>query len=665
MTSPVDFSPNFLKEVPSTPEGNASFSAPENQIAAPLFTAEILEDQPTLIEEEEKFDDSFDIFKILKEIAESAPASGETAHRSGFSAPQKTVHQFPLHQAAAKGDIPLMQKLISEGHSVNSEDNRSAMPLVWATAFGQKEAVRFLIKAGTNVKDRFYQGENALHLAVEKRQYEIARMLAEAGTSVLIKNFLDKPSPMTLLFTQLALEVEKLNQQPSPAKTKEVHDIIDTLTVFAKNCDKTPYIPVVHSDRKLGEYQVPLFAALTNLAEKFESAEIRTRISQLSEDISKNDVLKESYPLAKNLLSTFPTGNKYQMDKIKLAGDESLTILADGNYKQYTTPLAKQSLAAFCQKLTNSEDQAKKNLFEKVREAFDFASTLVSKSADKSAADEAFARFQAGDAVLLPSQFGNHFIDVILSKNHNLFAIANTGNRWVMDTPGIMLHHIHELDKINSAFMHEVLVNQEQANFEFYFTLKYNIVKYDTIKLPEQEFGNCTWESHRNAVKALMYVEFLNQGLAHEKAVAKSHEYFQEWDNFHNHYILEQYLSHQPILPASALGDIYLEIQKKKAKHTFNEDDATNSKLLAKTLNSKTYATEFKAWVKTIATSEKALLKADFTLEPESSSSGFHPLKMIHGFFTLFSDITKTCAPEATPLPDPVPEVLAVHDPHF
>jgi hypothetical protein len=674
MTSPIDFSPNFLKEEPSLssllPE-NSPFLMPSTEDIPALFIEEIIDEGALLFKEEkdekeEEFNDSFDLFKILKEMAESAPAAGETSQRSGFTAPHKAAHHFPLHHAAAKGDIELMKKLMNEGHNFTCEDDRGAMPIVWATACGQKEAVRLLIKVDVYLKDKdkyykdkYYEGDNVLHMAVQSKQYEIARLLAEAGAPVLQKNA-KMINPLTMLFTQLFLESEQLNKNPTVEKTKEIHEILDTLGTFVKNCDKTPYIILIHPNFKLGEYQVPLFAALTNLTEKLESAEIRTRISQISEDISKNDTFKESYPYAKNLLSTFPTGKKYKIEKFKLAENDSLTILADGNYKQFTTPLAKDSLTAFCQTLTKVEDAAKKAIFEKVREAFSFASALTGKAADKSAAEEAFARFEKGESILLPSNFENHFIDVILSKTQNLFIIANTDYRFAYDKPGVMLHHIEDLKQINSDFIHNVLVNQDRANLEFFITIKNDIVKYLTLEAPDQKFGNCTWESHRYGVKGLIYTELLNQGISHEDAAKTSEEYFQAWDNFHNHYMLEEYLSHQPILPASALGDIYLEIQKKKANNTFNESDDANSKLLAKTLKSKEYVAEFKAWAKEVGSNDKALLKADFTLPEASSekSSYFNPFKKIYEYFVP----DKVSAAESYATPDPLPEVQVVQE---
>ena len=55
-----------------------------------------------------------------------------------------------LHYAAAKGDLPLVKKLLHSGARIDAQNFRQATPLMLAVQQGETEVVRYLIKRGAN-----------------------------------------------------------------------------------------------------------------------------------------------------------------------------------------------------------------------------------------------------------------------------------------------------------------------------------------------------------------------------------------------------------------------------------------------------------------------------------------------------------------------------------
>ncbi len=613
----------------------------QEEFICPLLLEEVISKEESIFSvEDEGKEEELNIFQILQEMYEAPPEAGGTGLHSGSSHPVITKHNpFPMHFAAGQGNLAEMKKLLRAGVNVNAEDARSATALVVATIFGKKEAVNLLLKAGAMVNDKCYEGQTALHIALDRKQYDIARTLVQEGADPKLKTWKDL-SATTIAFSQLEKAITAHNlQKDSRELQNEVNEIVSTLETFAQK-SKQIYLHLQNAAQDA--YQIPLSVALKTAASNTASTEIKERILKISDTIAETDPLQEGYVQAKNLLSSFPTGKTYTIGKIKLDGGEPFKIMADGHYKHYTTPLAKNSLDAFVSKLDASQaDETKLQLFTKVRDIFDNASKFANNSADPTVAEEAFELYQSGATVLLPSICDKHFINVIVSKTQSLLAIANTGDRYALDTPGIMLHDIYNDNTINSAFMNKVLTNKDRMFMDFYMQYEFGpILKLNTLNMPNQQFGNCTWESHRNAVKGILYIELLNEGFSAAVAEKQAHTYFKEWDNFHSQYMLEDYLSHSQILPASALGDVYLSIQKKKSKGEFTETDASNAKLLMKALTSTVHQAEFKAWKKSLPQTDVKIVNADTDSHIDASTvySGnhtpyFNPLKFLSNLF--------------------------------
>ena len=99
--------------------------------------------------------------------AQTAPTRSEIAVYAG------------LHEAAAKGDVAEVEKLIAEGEKLNIQDSKSRTPLHVAVYLKQQAAARALLKAGAN--------PNALDID----RYDIVTIAAVADDLEMLKIVLD------------------------------------------------------------------------------------------------------------------------------------------------------------------------------------------------------------------------------------------------------------------------------------------------------------------------------------------------------------------------------------------------------------------------------------------------------------------------------------------
>ena len=99
--------------------------------------------------------------------AQTAPTREELAVYAG------------LHEAAAKGDVAEIEKLVKDGEKLNIQDAKSRTPLIVAAFMKKPEAVRALLKLGAN--------PNALDI----ERYDIVTIAAVANDIETLKAALD------------------------------------------------------------------------------------------------------------------------------------------------------------------------------------------------------------------------------------------------------------------------------------------------------------------------------------------------------------------------------------------------------------------------------------------------------------------------------------------
>jgi ankyrin repeat protein len=104
---------------------------------------------------------------ILPTAAQNAPTRQEIAIYAG------------LHEAAAKGDVAEIEKLIADGEKPNIQDSKSRTPLHVAVYMKQQAAARALLRLGANPN------------ALEIERYDVVTIAAVANDLAMLKIVLD------------------------------------------------------------------------------------------------------------------------------------------------------------------------------------------------------------------------------------------------------------------------------------------------------------------------------------------------------------------------------------------------------------------------------------------------------------------------------------------
>ena len=88
-----------------------------------------------------------------------------------------------LHEAAAKGDVASIERLVAEGEKPNIQDSRSRTPLHVAAYLKQYAAARALLKLGANPNALEIDQYDIVTIAAVKNDVEMLKIALEGGAS--------------------------------------------------------------------------------------------------------------------------------------------------------------------------------------------------------------------------------------------------------------------------------------------------------------------------------------------------------------------------------------------------------------------------------------------------------------------------------------------------
>lgn len=132
-----------------------------------------------------------------------------------------------FYQAVRNDDIPALRALVAE-HGVDMKDATGQTPLILASAFGSRDAVKLLVDAGADVKTVSNAGLTALHVAW--RNEAVVRLLLDRGADVHAKTQLGS-TPLIVAASAtgtagvVALLIEK-GADPNAAENRGVTPLI-------------------------------------------------------------------------------------------------------------------------------------------------------------------------------------------------------------------------------------------------------------------------------------------------------------------------------------------------------------------------------------------------------------------------------------------------------
>ncbi|HRE30856.1 MAG TPA: ankyrin repeat domain-containing protein [Candidatus Berkiella sp.] len=553
--------------------------------------------------------------KAITEFYDNAPAMGEEVFKQGFQAGKQVIHSsspIALHIAARNGDLVEIRKLIGQGFKVNAEDYLSSTPLHIAANYGRTEAVKLLLQHGANVHDLSYEGFSAIQLAIHKGHYSAAQVLVAQGKINPSQISAKGETPLNMLFDAFIAKMKSPEiADQTPKAINEVHQMLDALETFAIHGGKYCHyvVPFIAENTKSGGtsnqfYKFPISMQLKIYSGFSPTEALREKILKLAEKIYATDKSEDAFLSAKNILNVFPTGQLYY---IKIGDGNKIIIKSDGHFKLFTTELAKNSLTAYLQKLTTEHaEPVQIAAFERLKEIYTNAHEFVSKTGQSSTIEHYLSLYEQGKTILIPSGWEGHFVTIFASQPQKVVGVGNSGERYMNIQSGISFYKT--TDQLDPAFIKELAFNQSKKHFEFDKMYDYGLLeKIGSISVTEQKYGNCTWESHRDAIEGMLLIELLNLNASPSSAKEIAHRYFQEWDHFHGQYQINEYLSGEPVLPAKALIDIFSEVHQKTQQGQFTEHEKSYAKTLLNALTSPQYTAEFKYWLQNDGTTSKGI----------------------------------------------------------
>lgn len=135
-----------------------------------------------------------DTLYIIDKNAEKGWWKGKCGDRVGLiptnyiESSTETI-DYPLHEAAKRGNIGFMQECLANKVSVNGLDKSGSTALHWAASGGHVECAQMLLQIPNveiNVQNKL--GDTALHNAAWKNHPEIVQMLLERGARADLQN---------------------------------------------------------------------------------------------------------------------------------------------------------------------------------------------------------------------------------------------------------------------------------------------------------------------------------------------------------------------------------------------------------------------------------------------------------------------------------------------
>ena len=143
--------------------------------------------------EDENEDDDIDLdFMTISDSSsdEETLQPRKTRVKKAISFKKNEKGETALHVACINGNLPMVQKLIKQGHAINVRDNCGWLPIHEACNNNHYEIAKILIENGAQLNDRGgakCEGISPLHDAASCGNIEIIQLLISKGASVVAK----------------------------------------------------------------------------------------------------------------------------------------------------------------------------------------------------------------------------------------------------------------------------------------------------------------------------------------------------------------------------------------------------------------------------------------------------------------------------------------------
>jgi len=122
----------------------------------------------------------------------------------------EVAHAGPLLDAAGRGDVSVVESLLSAGAPVDERGRNDETPLIAAALAGEAVAAEALIEAGADITARNKGGLTALHAAAYSGSVEVARLLLDHGADLADGENISGATPLILAAEENRVDVANL-----------------------------------------------------------------------------------------------------------------------------------------------------------------------------------------------------------------------------------------------------------------------------------------------------------------------------------------------------------------------------------------------------------------------------------------------------------------------
>jgi ankyrin repeat protein len=129
--------------------------------------------------------------RMIQKLIQEFPASVND-HDRAYVGDGRTA----LHEAAALGNMKVMNELVTHGALVSEKNSTGETPLHLSARFGRIDAVKYLLAHGATINSKSrYTGATPLMYAAEMGHESVIRTLLDAGAEKSIKDTFGKTAP--------------------------------------------------------------------------------------------------------------------------------------------------------------------------------------------------------------------------------------------------------------------------------------------------------------------------------------------------------------------------------------------------------------------------------------------------------------------------------------
>ena len=144
-----------------------------------------------------------------------------------------TPTERALMEAAFAGELDAVERLVTEGTSVNTADPEKHSPLMWAAFNGHTEVVSYLLQQGAKIDAKDESGRTALMYASSGPYPETVEILLKKGAKVNVQGELEGFTALMTAAAEGQLKVVQLLLKHGADRTLKDKDG-DTAESFAQ-----------------------------------------------------------------------------------------------------------------------------------------------------------------------------------------------------------------------------------------------------------------------------------------------------------------------------------------------------------------------------------------------------------------------------------------------